>query len=246
MKTNRCDGNLSQMNRKPARGLLITGTDTGVGKTYVAAGIARALHAAGRRVGVYKPVASGCPRQGDRWVSEDAVRLWEAAGRPGLLEAVCPQVFAAPLAPHLAAKAEGRELDAALLGGGIEAWADSDIVLVEGAGGLMCPLGDELYLADLALGLEYPLIVVAPNQIGVISQTLQTLITAMTFREGLSVAGVVLNDVRDPAQHPDPSRASNRSELEQRCVPPVLTHVGWQEQQAFAGVDWWGLAQATA
>ena len=82
METNRCDGTLTQMNRKPAQGLFITGTDTGVGKTYVAAGIARGLHASGCRVGVYKPAASGCSRQGDRLVSEDAVRLWEAAGRP--------------------------------------------------------------------------------------------------------------------------------------------------------------------
>ena len=167
-------------------------------------------------------------------MSEDAVRLWEAAGRPGLLEAVCPQVFAARW--HLIWQPRPKDanwmrrcLEAALKRGPTAiscSW--------KAEGGLMCPLGDELYLADLAMSLEYPLIVVAPNQIGVISQTLQTLITAMTFREGLWVAGVVLNDVRDPAQHPDPSRVSNRSELEQRCVPPVLTHVGWQEQQAFA------------
>ena len=81
-------------------GLFITGTDTGVGKTYVAALIARSLAASGRRVGVYKPAASGCPRDPDgRLVSGDAVALWEAAGQPGELEYVCPQCFAAPLGP---------------------------------------------------------------------------------------------------------------------------------------------------
>ena len=87
-----------------------------MGKTYVAALIARSLAASGRRVGVYKPAASGCVRDAQgRLVSDDAVALWEAAGRPGDLEHVCPQRFAAPLAPHLAARAEGREIDAGLL-----------------------------------------------------------------------------------------------------------------------------------
>src|SRR5258708_35422490 len=103
------------MARKPPRGLFITGTDTEIGKTYVASLIARALVSAGHRVGVYKPAASGCRRQGDSLVSDDAVALWRAAGSPGTLAEVCPQVFAAPLAPYLAATAEGRELDAALL-----------------------------------------------------------------------------------------------------------------------------------
>ena len=80
-----------------SRGLFITGTGTGVGKTYVAALIARSLVAAGKRVGVYKPVASGCELQTGELVSPDAVTLWEAAGKPGTLQQVCPQRFAAPL-----------------------------------------------------------------------------------------------------------------------------------------------------
>ena len=82
------------------RGLFITGVGTEVGKTFVAATIARRLVADGLRVGVYKPVASGCSRREGRLVADDAVALWEAAGRPGTLEEVCPQRFAAPLAPH--------------------------------------------------------------------------------------------------------------------------------------------------
>src|SRR4051794_763685 len=80
-------------------GAFITGTDTGVGKTYVASLIARQLVQDGLKVGVYKPVASGCRREGKHVVADDAVQLWEAAGKPGRLEDVCPQRFLAPLAP---------------------------------------------------------------------------------------------------------------------------------------------------
>ena len=129
------------MLKKPRYGLFITGTDTEVGKTYVATLIVKELVAAGHRVGVYKPVASDCIFDGRQLVSEDAVALWEAAGRPLSLEAVCPQRFQAPLAPHLAARLEGRELDSELLRTGISQWVDEcDIMIVEGAGGLMSPL----------------------------------------------------------------------------------------------------------
>lgn len=224
-------------------GLFITGTNTGVGKTYVAARIAAALVRTGRRVGVYKPAASGCARRGAELVSADAVELWQAAGQPGDLGAVCPQRFAAPLAPHLAARHEGRELDGQLLRTGLEYWRGrSDVVLVEGAGGLMSPLGDDEYVADLAYDFGLPLIVVAPNALGVINQTLQTLITAATFRDGLAVAGVVLNDVQPRAPDDDPSVTSNRAELEQRCVPPVLAHLGWRADTFDIAVDWFALA----
>ena len=215
------------MIKKPAQGIFVTGTDTGVGKTYVAALIARSLVASGKRVGVYKPAASGCRREGDELVSDDAATLWEAAGRPGDLSHVCPQQFTAPLAPHLAARAEGREIDADLLRSGLSYWHDRcDIVLVEGAGGLMSPMGEDEFVADLAYDFGYPLIVVAPNVLGVINQTLQTLITAATFRDGLEVAGIILNDVRPDAS--DPSTESNAEQLGHFCVPPLLAHVRWQ------------------
>jgi len=226
-------------------GLFITGTDTGVGKTYVAALIARQLVAAGCRVGVYKPVASGCRREAEQLVSDDAVALWEAAGRPGTLEEVCPQRFTAPLAPHLAARAEGKRVDAELLRRGLAVWqARSDVVLVEGAGGLMSPLSDEDYVADLAAEFKYPLIVVARNALGVINQTLQTLIVAATFRRGLPIAGIVLNRAAPPSESPDadPSLESNRDELSRRAVPPVLAEIAWQAREFESSVDWIALA----
>ena len=223
-------------------GLFITGTDTEVGKTYVAALIARSLAASGYRVGVYKPAASGCRLEAGVLVSDDAVSLWEAAGRPGDLQHVCPQCFAAPLAPHLAARQEGRRVDEALLRDGLQYWQDrSDIVLVEGVGGLMSPIGDDEYVADLAHDLAMPLIVVSRNMLGTINQTLQTLITASVFRDGLSVAGVVLNEFG--VSEEDVSRKTNREELAARCVPPLLAEVAPDAKDFSREVDWFGLAR---
>lgn len=221
------------------RGFFITGTDTNVGKTYVAALIARELVAVGVSVGVYKPVASGCRMEDGEIVADDALALWEAAGFPDTLDKVCPQRFLAPLAPHRAAELEGKRVDPRKLRVGIEAWrGECDIVLVEGAGGLMSPLSDEDYNADLALDLGFPLIVVAANKLGTINATLQTLITAATYGDGLPVAGVVLNQA-EPLRD-DSSVESNLAELQKRCGPPVLAAVEWGEGFD-RKVDWKGL-----
>ena len=217
-------------------GLFITGTDTGVGKTYLTALIARQLASQGHRVGVYKPAGSGCDEEN----TTDSQYLWHAAGCPLRLEDVCPQEVSAPLAPHLAARAEQREVDATLLRTGLEPWKDSsDIVLVEGVGGLMSPLSDDDYVADLIFEFGYPLIVVTADRIGTINQTLQPLITAATFRGGLPLAGVVLNQVE---QSEDVSRDTNWRELEQRCVPPVIAHLRHGSLEAELEGDWRALA----
>jgi dethiobiotin synthetase len=222
-------------------GLFVTGTDTGVGKTHVAAMIARRLREAGHRVGVYKPAASGCRRVAGELVSDDAVTLWEAADRPGQLDWVCPQRYEAPLAPHLAARAEEKQLDPKLLRDGIQRWRScSDVIVVEGAGGLMSPLDDNLYVADLVEAFCFPLVVVAANVLGAINQTLQTLIAADAFRGGLPVAGIVLNHPRSGAD--DPSIASNRQQLIVHCRQPLLAEVAWQAGQFDREVDWLALA----
>lgn len=189
-------------------GIFVGGTDTEVGKTYAAALLAADLHRDGQRVGVYKPAASGClERDGER-VSEDALALWQAAGRPRSLGEVCPQRFLAPLAPNVAARQEGRTVDAGLLRRGVDAWAEADVLIVEGAGGIMSPLSDEYLNLDLAVDLGYPLLLVAANRLGVINHTLLSLEVAQG--RGLRVAGVLLNDVQ-PAG--DASRARNLAEL---------------------------------
>lgn len=228
---------------KPPRGLFITGTSTDVGKTYVASRIARSLVQAGKRVGVYKPVASGCHDEDGGRQCDDARELWEGAGRPGELAAVCPQMFLAPLAPHLAARREGRVVDAGLLRSGLDYWRErSEFVIVEGAGGLMSPASDDDYVADLAHEFQFPLIVVAANALGAINQTLQTLITAATWLDGLNVAGIVLNDSR-PDAGDDPSTADHEEELRRRCVPPLLAHLRWKEEFA-TEIDWWELGKS--
>ena len=230
------------MLKKPPLGLFVTGTDTEVGKTFVASLIVKQLKAAGHRVGVYKPVASDCVSDGRQLVSEDAVALWDAAGRPMSLEAVCPQRFQAPLAPHLAARNAGRELDARLLRDGISVWADEcDIIVVEGVGGLMSPVSDDEYVADLAYDFGYPTIVVTPNVIGAINQSLQTLITAACFRDGLPVAGVILNDLR--MFDGDISMDSNRDEIQRRAMSPVLSRLRYEGESFDEEVPWMELAQ---
>jgi len=220
------------MDRKPHErlfprrntGLFVTGTDTGVGKTHVAAMIARALKNEGLEVGVYKPVASGCERDAHgNLTSDDAQLLWDAAGRPGELERVCPQKFAAPLAPHLAARAEGKEVDTPLLRRGFDYWRErSEAVIVEGAGGLFSPLGDGFYNADLAADFDLPLVVVAANRIGTLHATLATLLAARAFRGGtLTIEAIVLNDV-GPDDRTDPSRATNAAELQRHIAEPLL------------------------
>ena len=230
---------------KPPPGLFITGTDTGVGKTYVAAVIARSLVGAGCHLGVYKPVLSGygldistglSPEPGDQ--PDDDVVLWRAAGSPGEILRVCPQRFRAPIAPHLAARSEGREINTDQLRSGIEYWRErSDFVLVEGAGGLMSPVSDDQYIADVALELGYPLVVVAANKLGAINQTLQTLMTAAAFRKGLAVAAVVLNDRQSLDSNADQSRLTNFHELQLRSKMPVFA-MAYQSEQFEPRMNW--------
>lgn len=204
----------AERERWPARGLFVTGTDTDVGKTFVGAIIVRSLTREGYRVGVYKPVASGCEIVGGELQSTDALTLWDAAGRPGPLSEVCPQRFAAPLAPNLAAAAEGRSVDRRLLRRGLESWTDRcDLVVVEGAGGLFSPISQSDFVVDLAKELAYPVIIVAANRLGTINATLLTIQAAE--RAGLQVAGVVLNTTE--RRTGDPSQASNAIELA-RCL----------------------------
>jgi dethiobiotin synthetase len=200
--------------QKNIPGFFITGTDTNVGKTFLAALMAKEFTNAGKRVGVYKPVASGC-REGHRnLISDDAVALWEAAGRPETLNAVCPQRFLAPLAPNVAAAEEGRTVDENLIRTGFEFWRErSDLVIVEGAGGLLSPVSDTLNNADLAAEFGLPLVIVAANRLGVINHTLLTVEVARTYRGGLKVSCIFLNQLPGTT---DASHASNFTQLARR------------------------------
>ncbi len=216
------------MNVQPHRTcktLFFAGTDTDVGKTYLASLVARSLARAGNRVGVYKPVASGCQRLGSELVADDARRLWIAAGHPRGLSDVCPQRFEAALAPPEAAECEARKVDAALLRSGAECWEpDSDWLIVEGAGGLLSPLADDVLNIDLVkMFSPVRLIVVAANRLGVVHQTLAT-IEASLYR-GVRPDAIVLSNVTD---QPDESSRTNLRQIARYSDVPVLGPINYE------------------
>ena len=174
------------------RGLFITGTDTGVGKTIVTAALAMILREAGADVGVMKPVATGCVRRREGLVSEDAELLAKAADVPEPLTEISPIRLAEPLAPTVAAARARLTLDLAPMWA---AWrrlrSAHDIMLVEGIGGLLCPVTPKESVADLAKVFGLPLLVVARPVLGTINHTVLTVEAARA--RGLRVAGIVIN-----------------------------------------------------
>lgn len=179
--------------------LLVTGTDTGVGKTWISTLLIRSGIAAGLRVGAYKPVCSGAVSGaggGPHW--EDVDRISAALGQAISADDICPQRFLAPLAPPVAARQEGRAVDSEQLSRGADCWRNRcDLLIVEGAGGLLCPLSDDTTVADLAMILKASILIVAANRLGVINHTLLTAAAARVRQ--IPIAGVVLNDTAAPA-----------------------------------------------
>ncbi|HXV28180.1 MAG TPA: dethiobiotin synthase, partial [bacterium] len=147
-------------------GIFITGTDTGVGKTVVAAGLALALKERGMKVGVMKPVATGCLGANGSLVSEDAVYLWEAAENeyPALTN---PLRLRNPLAPHVAATLEKKEIDIKKIHDAYrELQKHYDFLIVEGIGGLFVPITKDYYVSHLIREMRLPLVIVARSGLG--------------------------------------------------------------------------------
>ena len=179
------------MTSKPPSGILVVGTDTAVGKTVVAAGLAWALRRRGIDVGVMKPVETGVSTRR----RSDAALLRLAAGAPDPIEDVAPYRLAAPLAPVAAARREGVRLSLDRLVRGYERLAARHaFVVVEGVGGLMVPLTATTTTLDLAEALQLPLLIVIANRLGAINHTLLTLHAAEC--RGLTVRGLILNHLR--------------------------------------------------
>lgn len=174
-----------------SRGIFVTGTDTGVGKTIVAAALARLLSMNGINVGVMKPVTSGCREENGLLVSDDALLLCRAAGIP-YSEDVAPYRLREAIAPAVAARVEGVRIDFSYIKTAYERLvASCDYIIVEGAGGLMAPLSGGLLIADLARELGLPLLVVARPGLGTINHSVLTCFAAQQM--GLTVAGVIIN-----------------------------------------------------
>src|SRR5215813_8645428 len=141
----------------PIPGLLITGTDTGIGKTVIAGAIAAWLKQQGVRVGVLKPMASGCVHRREGLVSEDAEFLAHCADSPHPLDVIAPIRFAEPLAPAVAAERLKEAIDWTPVQRSLNAIArDSDVIVVEGVGGIMVPMDAKHTMLDVARWLKIP------------------------------------------------------------------------------------------
>ncbi len=211
-------------------GLLITGTDTGVGKTFVAASLARHFSAAGLDVGVMKPVESGCvtdPEAPARLLPLDAMALMAAAGVSDPLDTVNPYRFAEPVSPNIAARLNGVTVELDVITekyNGLQ--VAHETVIVEGAGGFLTPLSDTATLADLAVRLDLPVLIVAASRLGCINSTLLT-VEAVLAR-GLKVAGILLNNPTPPDTG-DQSHAHNLDEIKRFSAAPVLGAVNFTD-----------------
>lgn len=198
-------------------GFFVTGTDTGVGKTCVVAGLLRAYADQGLRVVGMKPVAAGCERVNDEWVNEDVAVLTAASNVDVPREWINPYLFVEPIAPHIAATHAGVRLDLdAMVRAHAQLAARADVVVVEGAGGFLVPLDETHTLADLAVRLGLPVVVVVGMRLGCLNHALLTL-EAIRAR-GLAVAGWVANRL-------DPDMAAfdeNLATLRDRLAAPLL------------------------
>jgi dethiobiotin synthetase len=189
------------------RGCFVTATDTGVGKTVVAAAIAAALRSGGAAVAAFKPVLTGADEPVDPdWPHDDAI-LAAAADIPR--DAVVPFRFGPPVSPHLAAELAGEALDPGRLRAAFAAAATTgDVVVVEGVGGLLVPLAPDYLVRDFAGDVRLPLVIAARPGLGTINHTLLTLGAARAA--GLAVAGVVLTPWSDV---PSAIEADNRATI---------------------------------
>jgi dethiobiotin synthetase len=173
------------------RGIFITGTDTGVGKTYVAVGIAAVLRDM-LNVGVMKPVETGCSMRKGNLVPRDALRLIKASTVHDEPDLVNPYRFSKPLAPYVAAGLDGKKIGINTIMKAFQALIRKhDFMIVEGAGGIMVPLTKEDTFLDLAQIMRLPVLIVARPGLGTINHTLLT-IAAITARR-IPIAGVVIN-----------------------------------------------------
>lgn len=232
------------------RGLFITGTDTNVGKTYVTNLIARQLSAEQKRVGIYKPVCSGAEiSPTGNFIWPDVESHFQALEGHFERERICPQSFKAAAAPPVAARLEERTVDAELLQEGFDWWTSQvDLLLVEGVGGFLCPLTESLSIADFAIQLNLPLVIVAPLGLGTLNQTLLT-IEAIRHR-GLNPAGIVLN--QHIASENSVVEASNPSELAARTDVRILACVQFGQVDVLRDpltqctIEWEGLAKISS
>ena len=198
-------------------GFFITGTDTGVGKTTIAAALLHRLAQSGRRTAGMKPVAAGCHHTTAGWRNEDALQLLAHGNVTLSYEEVNPLALPAPWAPHLAARAAGIDINVDLLHAAyLRLRARADTVVVEGAGGWLVPLTAHETMADLAARMNLPVIMVVGMRLGCLNHALLT--AEAVGRHGLQLVGWVANCI-DPDME---EVAGNIEALETRLAVPRL------------------------
>jgi dethiobiotin synthetase len=204
------------------RGLFVTGTDTEVGKTVVAAAIAATLTALGERVSVFKPAVTGLNDVDGP--EADHLRLRAAARSPQAPSEISPYLFDPPVSPHLAAAAAGEFIDPSLLLATARRASEAgDVLVAEGIGGLLVPLSDSYLVRDFAADLGMPVVIAARPGLGTINHTLMTIESARLA--GLEVAGVVLT--------PWPAQAGEMEHSNRETIA-VLGHVEVETLPALA------------
>lgn len=215
-----------------ASGVFVTGTDTGVGKTMVAAGLMRALRARGHRVLGMKPIASGCTATDAGLRSEDAIALQAAASWSVPYNLVNPYAFAPAIAPHLAAHAVGTCVDIATITAAYSQLARrAEHVVVEGIGGWRVPINDKEELPDLARALGLPLLLVVGIRLGCINHAL--LSAESIARSGSALWAWVANQVDPDYGALEGTIARLRTEIH----APLLGSIPWLARPEAALVD---------
>jgi dethiobiotin synthetase len=200
-------------------GFFVTGTDTGVGKTVVAGAIANWFRRREREVAVCKIAATGCVRRREGLVSEDAEFLAVCADARHPLDLIAPQRWAEPLAPAIAAERASRLVDWFIIDNSIRLMSrGSDVMIIEGVGGIMVPMDSKHTVLDVAVALKVPAIVVARPALGTINHTLLT-VNALRSA-GVHVAGVVVN--RYPTDTPGIAEETSPRAIERWGKVPLL------------------------
>jgi dethiobiotin synthetase len=240
------------LNLPKRAGLFVTGTDTGVGKTLIAGAIAKILTNKGRRVGVFKPIATGCTHRWDGLISDDTEFLAWCANSNLSLSTITPLGYRTPAAPIVSAAREDRPIDfdkiAAAYG---DICQDSDIIIVEGIGGVRVPLTKEFDLLDLAVEFALPVVIVSRPNLGTINHTLMTIDCVRAAK--LKIAGAVINGYNavksTPAEDTAPEVIAQCGDVDILAVVPFDEKVSIKKPNlgefivgSLSGCDWEKLA----
>ncbi len=241
------------LNLPKKNGLFITGTDTGVGKTLIAGAIAKILVDGGHKVGVFKPVATGCKSHWEGLVSRDSEFLAYCANSDLKLPTINPVAYVTAAAPIVSAAEERRPIDFKKIASAYnEICQNCDVVIVEGIGGIRVPLTDEFDLRDLAVEFGLPVVIVSRPHLGTINHTLLTIDSGRAVN--LKIEGVVINGY-------DSSQTTIAEETARQVISQcgdvtILGDVPFDETAdveelklgedivpALSRVDWWNLAK---